>query len=235
MATKAALSAELGAIALPEPDFGRDMSVREALERRRTTREISDRKLSLRLLSNLLWAACGTNREKGPFGVQGITAGSASNAQEIRVYVALEKGLFLYDPRLRTLLPVAAGDHRKLAIGKGQASFGSEAPARLIYVADVDRFAEAGFQEPGLRDPETQKAYYFVDAGLAAGNVYLAAAALGLGAWFHNCDKPGLSKLLGLGSGQRPLFGQTIGYRRRGNPGDIDPSSARRYSSKKDQ
>jgi nitroreductase len=51
-----------------------------------------------------------------------------------------------------------------------------------------------------------------VDTGLIAQNVYLAASALGLACWFHNCDKQALAKLLGLGPQERVLFGQTIGY-----------------------
>jgi hypothetical protein len=35
---------------------------------------------------------------------------------------------------------------------------------------------------------------------------------MGLAAWFHNCDKPGLTAVLKLRSEQRVLFGQTVGY-----------------------
>lgn len=51
-------------------------------------RGLSDKKLSLQTLSNLLWAACGVNRKKGPFGISGRTAASASNSQEIDLYAA---------------------------------------------------------------------------------------------------------------------------------------------------
>jgi len=181
-----------------------------------TVRTIAERKLSLQQLSNLLWSASGINRKKGPFDVPGITAGSASNSQEIDIYVALEEGVFRYEPLHHILQPVASGDLRGLAIGKGQKAFGSIAPVRLIYVADIGKFSTAGFQEPGLQDPETQKAYYYVDTGLIAENVYLFAASQGLAAWFHNCDKKELSKKLMLGPNQRPLFGQTIGYKKKG-------------------
>ena len=52
-----------------------------------------------------------------------------------------------------------------------------------------------------------------VAVGLIAGNVYLFAAAQGLAAWFHNCDKSQLSTKLNLRKDQRVLFGQTVGYR----------------------
>jgi len=40
----------------------------------------------------------------------------------------------------------------------------------------------------------------------------LFATSQGLAAWFHNCDKPGLTKDLNLRPEQRVLFAQTVGY-----------------------
>jgi hypothetical protein len=203
---------DLQSIALPEPVFDRSGTVFEALKMRRTSRAISDKKLPLQILSDILWAAQGVNRAQGPFGGPGRTAGSASNSQEICVYVAMEEGTYLYEPDPHRLTPVAAGDGRVLAIGPGQGTAGANAPVRFIYVVDIDRFKNAGFQEPGLYDPDIQKSYYFVDAGLIAQNVYLASSSLGLASWFHNCNKAALEKTLSLKPHQRALFGQTIGY-----------------------
>ena len=201
------------AIELPKPTSHPNRSLSRALQQRRTTREISDKKLSGQVLSNLLWAACGVNRKKGPFGIPGRTAASASNSQEIDVYVALREGTYLYDPLHHRLLPAAAGDLRRFAIGRGQAPGGAGAPVRRIYVADIDKLAHtSGYQEPGLRDPEIQRSYYYVDTGLIAANVYLFAASMGLAAWFHNCDRAGLATKLTLRQDQRVLFGQTVGY-----------------------
>ena len=203
---------DLQPIKLPEPVFDGCGTVFEALKMRRTSRSISDKKISLQILSDILWAAQGVNRVHGPFGGPGRTAGSASNSQEICVYVAKEEGTYLYEPDSHKMTPVAAGDIRALAIGAGQRKFGANAPVRFIYVVDIDRFKSAGFQEPGLYDPEIQKSYYFVDTGLIAQNVYLAASSLGLASWFHNCNKAELAKELRLKPQQRALFGQTIGY-----------------------
>jgi len=200
-------------IALPRPRLKFRGALATALERRRTIREVSAKPLSSQILSNLLWAAAGVNRDKGPFGMRGRTAASASNSQEIDLYVAMKEGAYLYDPFRHRLDPVVAGDLRAMAIGRGQRALGRAAPVRLIYVADVDRLVHtSGYQEPGLRDPEIQKSYYYVDTGLMAGNVYLFAASVGLAAWFHNCDKPALAAKLGLSSDQRVLFAQTVGY-----------------------
>jgi len=216
-------SGEPKSLELPRPALDPHKSLDRALHLRRTTREIGDKKLPLQTLSNLLWAACGVNREKGPFGLPGRTAASASNSQEIDVYVALEGGTYVYDPFQHRLVPVVPDDLRSLAIGRGQPDSGAEAPVRLIYVADVDRLANtSGFQEPGLRDPDVQRSYYFVDTGLIAANVYLFAASNGLAAWFHNCDGKQLPERLSLRKDQRVLFGQTVGHvqkkRRRGSP-----------------
>jgi hypothetical protein len=202
---------KLQTITLPEPVFKQRTTVFEALKMRKTTRSISDENIPLQILSDILWAAQGVNRTQGPFGIPGLTAGSASNSQEICVYIAREEGTYLYKPGSHQMTPIAEGDIRALAIGRGQ-GMGAKAPVRLIYIVDVDKFKQAGFQEPGLYDAEIQKSYYFVDTGLIAQNVYLAAAALGLASWFHNCNKVEITKLLKLKQNQRPLFGQTIGY-----------------------
>ncbi len=203
---------DLQPISLPKPVFDRCGTVFEALKARKTSRSISDKEIPLQVLSDILWAAQGVNRLAGPFGGPGRTAGSASNSQEIGIYVAMQAGIYFYDPDSHKLSPVVAGDSRSLAIGSGQGKVGANAPIRLVYVADLDRFKTADFPEPGLYDPEIQKSYYFVDTGLIAQNVYLACASLGLVAWFHNCNKPALQKKLALKPHQRALFGQTIGY-----------------------
>jgi hypothetical protein len=201
------------AIQLPTPTKGRATSVFEALGRRKTTRKISAAPLPLQELSNLLWSACGVNRKSGPLGVPGRTAASASNSHEIDLYVAGEAGVYLYDGVNNLLTPVAAGDLRGGTLTPGQKGVESKAPIQLIYVVDIDRFAEAaGYQDRGVRDPEVQMSYYYVDTGLIAGNVYLFAAAQGLATWFHNCHRTDLARKLGLRAQQRVLFAQSVGY-----------------------
>jgi nitroreductase len=208
---RTSVSARFESITLPAPTlFGG--GVAGALKKRHTVRSFSDEKLSRQMLSNLLWSACGVNRKSGPFGIPGITAASASNSQEIDLYVALEEGVYLYDAGSHSLKPVAASDMRGLALGERQGPTGSNAAVRLIFVVDIEKYKNAGFQEPGLWDAEVQKSYYYVDTGLIAGNVYLFAASQGLGAWFHNCNRSELASRLGLGKNQQVLFGQTIGY-----------------------
>jgi SagB-type dehydrogenase family enzyme len=204
----------LSPIDLPPPSEDRAISFYEAVARRRTIRDITATPLTMAELSNLLWVAFGVNRQTGPDGISGRTAASASNSQEIDLYVALKNGLYLYDGARHRLDPVAAGDLRFSAINPRQgAVLTTLAPVQLIFVADIHRLTNtSGHQEPGLHDPEIQKAYYYVDTGLIAGNVYLFAAAHGLAAWFHNCDISRLATIIGLRPEQRVLFAQSVGW-----------------------
>lgn len=188
-------------------------SVFAALARRKTTREISNRPISAQDLSNLLWAACGVNRSAGPYGIPGRTAASASNSQEIDVYVALEAGVYLYDALNNQLSPVIAQDLRAGALTPGQRNAATTAPVQLIYVADLNRLTHAAeFLEPAFLELDVQKSYYYVDTGIIASNVYLFAAARGLAAWFHGCHRTDLARRLELRADQRVLFAQSVGY-----------------------
>jgi hypothetical protein len=200
---------DLKPIDLPKPRMDGGKSVLASLKERRTIRDISAEALSPQMLSDLLWAAFGVNREGGPRGRPGRTAATASNSQEIDLYVALAEGIYLYDAVPHRLVPVVAGDQRA-KVGR-QRRGGTPAPVRIIFVADIARYAAAPFQEPGLRDPEIQKSYSNIATGLIAGNIYLFAASQGLAAWFHNCDKEGLARLLKLRPEQRVLYAQTVG------------------------
>jgi len=209
LAGTASSSAEdLKPITLVKPQMDGGKSVLAALKERRTSRNISSKKLDPQTLSNLLWAAFGVNRENSPFRGPGRTAASASNSQEIDLYVALPEGVYLYEAITHRLTPVVAGDFRRRS-GRRSAA---RAPVNIFYVVDIAKYKKAPFQEPGLRDPEVQKSYYYVATGLIAQNVYLFAASQGLAAHFHNCDKRNTPKEFKLRPEQRVLFSQTVGY-----------------------
>ncbi len=196
-------------VTLPKPETDGGKSVLAALRERKTTRNISSRELPPQALSNLLWAAFGVNRDRGAFGKAGRTAASASNSQEIDLYVALAGGVYLYEAAAHRLAPVVAGDFRSRA-GRGAAA---SAPVNIFYVADLSRY-DTGPGQPDRRigEPEVQKSYYYTDTGLIAANVYLFAASQGLAAWFHNCNKEAAAKDFRLRPEQRVLFAQTVGY-----------------------
>src|SRR5512136_1307862 len=97
----------LAPIQLNAPNKTRGLPVMEALSVRASVRDWSDKDLSLRDLSDLLWAANGINRPDGK-----KTASSAMNAQDVDIYVFMKAGVYLYDAAASVLKPVLAGDHR---------------------------------------------------------------------------------------------------------------------------
>lgn len=211
--TPVVTESNLPPIVLPKPERDGGKSVLASLQERKTTRDVSAEKLPPQTLSNLLWAAFGVNRAIGSFGKPGRTAASASNSQEIDLYVALAEGVYLYEAGPHRLTPVVAGDFRQRA-GRGAAA---TAPVSLFYVVDRSRYDQGPSQpDRNIGDPEVQKSYYYVDTGLIAANVYLFAASQGLAAWFHNCDKTNTPTEFKLRPEQRVLFAQTVGYAAKG-------------------
>jgi len=200
---------ELQTIVLPKPEKEGGKSVLASLQERKTNRTISSKELPMQVISNLMWAGFGINRDSGGFGKKGRTAPSASNSQEIDLYVALPTGVYLYDALKHSLLPVVAGDFRARSTRSGAAT----APLNIFYITDLSRY-DLGPTQPdsGIGDPEVQKSYYFTDTGFIAQNIYLFAASFGLAAWFHNCDKENTITEFKLKPTQRVLFAQTVGY-----------------------
>jgi len=103
-----AYAEELKPIQLVPPQLDKGKLLMQALKDRKTSREFSPDKLSVEVLSNLLWAAWGVNRaDSGKH-----TAPSAQNKQEIDVYVSTAEGVYLYDPMGNVLKPIVSGDMR---------------------------------------------------------------------------------------------------------------------------
>jgi SagB-type dehydrogenase family enzyme len=188
---------DLEPIQLMQPQLDRGKLLMEALGQRKSTREFSAQELPLDVISNLLWAASGVNRPQS--GKR--TAPTAANRQEIDIYLAMEKGLFLYDPTLNILSPIMAKDIRK---DVGFQDFTQVAPVNLIYVADFSRMSG---------DEDNKIFYSATDTGFISQNVYLFCASEGLVTvvlgWV---DKPALSTIMGLKESQRVILTQPVGY-----------------------
>jgi nitroreductase len=224
---------DLRTIALPQPQKTGGMPLMEALNARKSTRTFSAEKLSRQMLSNLLWAAFGQNREMiqsesvASSGRPGRTAPSGMNLQEIDIYVALAEGVYVYDAFSNRLLPVIAEDIRATA---NRLPIAADAAVCLIYVEDTDKKVsmpaggpsaargapsagapQAGAPSASAGSPARSSAAE-VDAGFIGQNVYLFCASEGLGTFFHTADREGLAKTLNLRPAQRVLYSQTVGF-----------------------
>lgn len=160
---------------LPAPVFDEDLSVREALNRRRSVRTYSSEPLTPALISALLWACDGRTV---PWG--GRTAPSAGATYPLEIYVVsgrvcgLDAGLYRYDCNRHGLVAVRSGDLRgSLAAASWNQRMLREAPATLVLAAVRERTTDR-YGDRGNR-------YIFMEAGHCGQNVHLAAESLHLG------------------------------------------------------
>jgi len=187
---------ELKPVALPAPQTSGGRPLMQVLKERKSVREFGPEQISRQTLANLLWAAWGINREDGR-----RTAPSASNRQEIEVYVITADGAYIYDAKANALKPVVRTDIRKLA---GTQAYVADAPVNLVYVADT---AKLGGDDPG------KLATANADTGFIAQNVYLYCASEGLATVVRgSVDKPALAKTLNLQPQQKIILAQSVGY-----------------------
>lgn len=174
----------------------------EALDARGSVRAFSERDLSLQQLSDLLWAAWGINRETD--GKR--TAPSSHNRQEMDVYVAMKRGLYLYDAAAITLKQVHGRDIRALT---GTQDFPATAPVNLVYVADL---AKRGLKE-GQQVTDTDQLSSWANTGFMAQNVYLWCASEGLSCVIRAMvPRDKLAAEMGLQPLQVIILAQTVGF-----------------------
>lgn len=162
-------------IHLPEANYDGKVSVERALRERRTVRSFKDEPLTLREISQLLWAAQGITE-----GTKGLrTAPSAGALYPLEVYLVvgnvegLGEGAYKYNPHEHHLIRIKQGDVRgEFALALGQSGVG-EAGAAIVFFGVYER-ETVKFGEIGVR-------YVHMEVGHAAQNVYLQATALNLG------------------------------------------------------
>ncbi len=162
-------------IALPGPRLTGEMSVEEAIARRRSIRSYRDEPLTLSELSQLLWAAQGITSSKGY-----RSAPSAGATYPFEVYVVVGKvagispGVYHYIPEKHALEVVKSGDFRKaLQDACLDQEWVGNAPMDIVLVAFYERTTRV-YGERGIR-------YVHMEAGHIGQNIYLEATALGLG------------------------------------------------------
>ena len=170
----------------------------QLLLKRESSRAFSSAPLPNAVLSNLLWAAAGISRpESGK-----RTAPTANNRQEVEVYAATAKGLYLYDAKASTLKPILAKDIREMT---GKQAFVKDAAVNLIYVADLAKSSAASEGDRTL--------YAATAVGFMSQNVYLYCASEGLATVVRaSIDRPALAEVMKLKPTQKIILAQSVGY-----------------------
>jgi len=192
-------------IKLPEPQKELEFPLMKALEIRRSIRKWKDVPISKQELSNLLWAACGITKNKYGNVKSKRTAPSACNSQEIRVYVLMQEGVFLYNEENHELIEIITDDIRENIGTQKMMKF---APMGLVFVADLSRMIS-----PFLKSKEAKRFSAWVDTGYVSQNVYLYCAAANLGTVVLSLvDRDKLHELMRLNEHEKIVLTQVVGH-----------------------
>lgn len=217
-------------ILLPLPRLKGDMSLEEAIARRRSIREYLDSPLSLKEVSQLLWSAQGITDVRREFRA----APSAGATYPLEVYIVvredgverLKPGVYKYDPHRHSLRAVRLGDlSRELYSAALRQEWVLKAPINLVVTAVYGR-TTSRYGDRGVR-------YVHMEVGHVGQNVYLQATALRLGAVvvgaFHDED---VRKILAAPEEEAPLYIIPIG-RVEGLPKLTEEELSRYYEEKR--
>ena len=187
-------------VSLPAPRMTGELSVEEAIRRRRSIREFRPEILGPDEVSQLLWAAQGVTGEQGY-----RAAPSAGAFYPLETYVLTEDGLDHYEVEAHALRRVADGDLRAAvrAVSFDQACITS-APAVFAFTAVYERTC----REYGGRG----RMYVHMDVGHAAQNLLLQAETLGLaGVPVAAFDPEELARILVLPEAEEPVYLVPVG------------------------
>jgi len=196
-------------IILPEPSKKSYLSVEEAIFKRRSVRDYKSEPLSLKEISQIVWAAQGiTDPSSG-----GRTAPSAGALYPLKVYVAgeikgLEMGIYEYNPSNHSLIKIGDKDIRKkLAAAAYNQVYVEKAPVDVIFTGIYEIIAKKYGTERAPR-------YTHMEVGHAAQNVYLQAESLNLGTVVvGGFETEEVKKILKLPPEEEPLYIMPIGKR----------------------
>jgi SagB-type dehydrogenase family enzyme len=166
-------------VRLPEARREGAMPFEAALWARRSIRDLKPDALTLADAAQLLWAAQGKNRPDGR-----RTAPSAMAAYPLEVYLVagsvegLAPGVYRYRSATHDLVLTQAGDRRaELTAAPGRPpGWAANAPLIVVFAAAWERAARRF-------GPRTER-LVAMEVSHSAQNVYLQAAALGLGTTF---------------------------------------------------
>ena len=189
-------------ITLPTVEISDNLSVMEALNRRKSSRNFVDKNLTTAQLSKILWAANGKNRSNGK-----RVNPAALSVYSVEVYAVTSKGIYLYDAANHKLNLVAEGDFRSITT-TGQ-DFVTKAAVNLVYVEKPEVWITARKMPPR----ESQISFANIAVGAMVQSVALAAETEGLG----NCVRSSINrdefkKVVKLSDDKNILLAQSVGF-----------------------
>lgn len=193
-------------INLPQPRFKSEISIEEALLKRRSVRHYRQEPLTIAEVSQLLWAGQGVTDERGF-----RTAPSAGATYPLETYlvvnnvIELKKGIYKYSPDEHILTRIVDGDRSdELCIAALTQSSVSTAAINIVFSAIYKRTTK--------RYGERGEKYVHMEVGHAAENICLQAISLKcgtvvIGAFIDEAVK----KICKMPDEEKPLYIISIG------------------------
>lgn len=199
-------------ILLPKPSYKGKKSVEEAIKQRRTVREFESRPLSIKDLSQILWAADGITDKKRGFR----SAPSAGALYPLDIFVVvgkngvkgLEAGVYQYLPERHLLRPIKESDVRKALAGAALGQMWiAKAPVVIIITGCYGR-CTIKYGHRGIR-------YTYIEAGHVGQNIFLQCGALNLSAGIVGAfyDQR-VIECLGIKEENNPILIMPVGYKK---------------------
>ncbi len=119
-------------INLPAPDTKGSVSLMQALSERKSTRSLSNEALSQQDISNILWAAFGTNRKDGK-----RTIPTAHNKQNVALYVFMKGFIWIYDAESNAIHKLIETDLAGSSKGAMTLIIAAEGDAKTDYYGNM--------------------------------------------------------------------------------------------------
>lgn len=201
-----------GRMQLPEPMLDGDVSLERTIHKRRTVRSFDRKALTLKHLSQLLWAAQGIT-ETGGFK---RAAPSAGALYPMDVYAVVgrdciekvDPGVYHYNPADHSLSLVQEGDRRRdVAEASLWQMWMADAPLTLVITAEYSRIM-VKYRQRGIR-------YAMIEAGHIGQNIFLQCQGMGLEAGIVGAfEDEKVVQVMGIKTTHEPLLIMPVGYRR---------------------
>ncbi len=195
-------------VKLPAPLYKGNISIEEALKRRRSVRVYKQTPVTLQQVSQLLWAAQGVTSPSG----RGLrTAPSAGALYPLEIYLVsgnitgLPAGVYQYVPEHHALQLLIKGDLRNNLVHATQNQ-------KSVQQGAADIVITADYKRTTIKYGSRGKRYVDMEAGHAAENIGLQVVSLSLGTvTIGSFDDSSVKAVLNLPSNEDPLYIMPVG------------------------
>lgn len=197
-------------IKLPEPMLKGQISLEETIYRRRSVRHFKQDILTLKQISQLLWATQGiTDKSRN---LRTVPSAGATFPLEVYLVVGSVKGLapgiYKYQPFSHSIIYIIEGDKRyELCSAALNQDSVKKAQIVIVITAVFDKTTQI-YGNRGI-------IYVHMEAGHCGQNIYLQAEALGLGTVAIGAFRDSeVKKLLAINENEQPLYIFPIGIKK---------------------